>query len=223
MLAFRPIPLRLVETSKIKTRRCAIMKKSNEKDMTTLHSGLARRRFLGGGLFLCASVALANKSLAATLSGPKQSDTVTIENFSGAGASEGTAQVGRVKKDDAEWKKQLSPLAYEVARLEGTERPFSGEYVNNHAAGLYRCICCDTALFDAKTKFESGTGWPSFWQSISQVNVVETRDVSLGMVRTAVSCRRCDAHLGHVFDDGPKPTGLRYCMNSVALHFVAYA
>lgn len=198
-----------------------MMKKSSSEKYTAFVCDQHRRRFLSKGLLIGAGIVLANKSIAATLSGPKQSDTVTIENFSSAGVSEGTAQVTRVIKNDADWRKQLSALAYQVTRQEGTERPFSGEYVKNHAAGLYRCIGCDTALFDAKKKFESGTGWPSFWQAISHHNVVETRDTTLGMVRTAVSCRRCDAHLGHVFDDGPKPTGLRYCMNSVALHFVA--
>ncbi|MGC3980962.1 MAG: peptide-methionine (R)-S-oxide reductase MsrB [Steroidobacteraceae bacterium] len=181
---------------------------------------ISRRLLLSSGAL--GAAALASHTFAATLSGPKRSATVNIEKFSAAGKSEGTEAMSRVEKTDAEWRKQLSALSFQVTRQEGTEAPFSGKYADNHAAGLYRCICCDTALFDAKTKFESGTGWPSFWQPISRTNIVEASDYTLGMRRTAVSCARCDAHLGHVFDDGPKPTGLRYCMNSVSLNFTAY-
>jgi peptide-methionine (R)-S-oxide reductase len=148
---------------------------------------------------------------------------VKVVQFSDSGQREKTIVLPVIVKTDAEWEKQLSPAAFAVTRHAGTERAYSGEYWNLHDRGLYRCICCDTALFSSDTKFESGTGWPSFWQPIAKENVRETSDLSLGMVRTAVSCRRCDAHLGHVFDDGPHPTGLRYCMNSVALRFVKLA
>jgi peptide-methionine (R)-S-oxide reductase len=145
--------------------------------------------------------------------------SVTIVEFSDSGERGSKKAVDRIVKPEEEWKKQLSPASFEVTRHAGTERPYTNENPNNHAKGVFRCICCETALFDASTKFESGTGWPSFWAPIAKENVRETTDSSLGMVRTAVSCRLCDAHLGHVFEDGPKPTGLRYCMNSVAMRF----
>lgn len=145
---------------------------------------------------------------------------VTIVRFSDSGQNLGEETVEKVVKSEAEWRAQLSDLAFRVTRQEGTERAGSGEYAYNHDSGLYRCICCDTALYDSETKYDSGTGWPSFWQPIAKENVIETEDSSFGMVRTAVSCARCEAHLGHVFNDGPEPTGLRYCMNSVSLKFV---
>jgi peptide-methionine (R)-S-oxide reductase len=182
-------------------------------------SGLNRRRFLTVALTAVAANAGLARVLAATLSAPAASADVSIENFSAAGNSEGIVHVAKIVKTDAQWRAQLSALAYQVSRQAGTEAAFSGEYASNHADGLYRCICCDTALYDSKTKYESGTGWPSFWKPISSLNVVKSSDSSLGMQRDAISCRRCDAHLGHVFDDGPRPTGLRYCMNSVSLHF----
>lgn len=146
---------------------------------------------------------------------------VTIEDFSAAGTSLGTVQVPRVQKTAAEWGAQLSADAYEVTRRSGTEMPYSGRYLKHSGDGLYRCVCCATALFDSKTKFDSRTGWPSFWQAISPYNIIEAEDDSAGMQRIGVWCRRCTAHLGHVFPDGPRPTGLRYCMNSVALQFEA--
>ena len=175
---------------------------------------MQRRKFLyalSGIAAICATRSYAGSSPA--------SDKVTIMQFGDDGKPMGRATLTKVRKD-AEWKRTLSPLAFEVTREQGTERAFSQPGYDRHEPGLYRCVCCDNVLFDAKTKFDSGTGWPSFWQPIAAENVHEIVDRMFGMTRTEVQCALCDAHLGHVFDDGPKPTGLRYCMNTVAMRFV---
>lgn len=133
----------------------------------------------------------------------------------------GHSKQERVMKTEQEWKAILTSEQFNVTRRKGTERAFTGEYCNNHDDGVFNCVCCGQPLFDSKTKYESGTGWPSFWQPVEEDNVSLVKDDTMFMRRTEVICSRCDAHLGHVFEDGPQPTGLRYCMNSASLKLVA--
>ncbi|HEX8143356.1 MAG TPA: peptide-methionine (R)-S-oxide reductase MsrB [Pyrinomonadaceae bacterium] len=163
-----------------------------------------RRSFLSYGITLGAIAALSRLPLASASVLKDEGETAPLE---------------KVVKTDAEWKRILTPEQYYVTRQKGTEAPYSSPLNEIHERGVFECVCCALPLFSSKTKFDSHTGWPSFWAPISKRNVLEEEDKSLPQTRTEVLCARCDAHLGHVFDDGPKPTGLRYCMNGIALKF----
>ena len=196
--------------------------------MSRLDETLAmdRRRFLraavaGGALLAVGGGLVVPRLFAASAMPVGKPGNVLLEIFSDDGRDLGPRQVPKLMLTDAQWRQRLSPAAFDVMRRDGTERAFSGDHEKPDHAGLFRCVACATALYDAATEFDSGTGWPSFWQPIAARNLIQRQDNSFGMDRTAISCAGCDSHLGHVFDDGPQPTGLRYCMNSVALRFVA--
>jgi methionine-R-sulfoxide reductase len=152
-------------------------------------------------------------------SSPKAGDEVKVKVFNDKGELVGPVESPRVVKSDAEWKALLTPDQYKIARAKGTEPAFCGNLLDNHQEGVYACVCCELPLFSSDSKFKSGTGWPSFFQPVAKENVVEHQDNSYGMKRTEILCVRCDCHLGHVFDDGPRPTGLRFCVNSASLVF----
>jgi len=196
--------------------------------MSDASPNIPRRTFLALGAAGAAGIALVALRRAASAVPHVRAMTtaptdVLIVMFDDTGKRTGAQKVPKIVKTEAEWRKQLSPLAYNVTREEGTEYAFSGPYWDNHERGIYRCICCDTALWSSADKFDSGTGWPSFTKPLAKENIVETTDTTFGMTRTAIACARCDAHQGHVFDDGPPPAGLRYCINSVSMRFVKSA